>query len=99
MRRGYLGVSTQRVRLPEGVATEVGQKSGLLVVAVESGSPAETAGLTLGDTLLALSGKPIQMHEDLLAALSGEVVGQKEVARVLRGGQVQELAIKIGERN
>ena len=99
VRRGYLGVSTQRVRLPEGVANEVGQKSGLLVVAVESGSPAETAGLTLGDTLLALSGKPIQMHEDLLAALSGEVVGQKEVARVLRGGQVQELAIKIGERN
>jgi S1-C subfamily serine protease len=89
VRRGYLGVSTQRVRLPEGAAAEVGQKSGLLVVAVESGSPAETAGLTLGDTLLALSGKPIQTHEDLLAALSGEVVGQKEVARILRGGQVR----------
>ena len=37
-------------------------------------------------------------HEDLLAALSGDVVGQKEVTRVLRGGQVQELAVKIGER-
>jgi len=65
---------------------------------VESGSPAEAAGLTLGDTLLALSGKAISTHEDLLAALSGDVVGQKEVARVLRGGQVQELAVKIGER-
>lgn len=98
VQRGYLGVSTQRVRLPEGVAAAVGQKTGLLVVAVESGSPAEAAGLTLGDTLLALGGKPIQTHEDLLAALSGEVVGQKEVASVLRGGQVQELTVKIGER-
>ena len=60
--------------------------------------PAEAAGLTLGDTLLALSGKAIQTHEDLLAALSGEVVGQKEVGRVLRGGQVQEMSVKIGER-
>ena len=98
VRRGYLGVSTQRVRLPEGAAAAAGQKSGLLVVAVESGSPAEAAGLTLGDTLLAISGKAIQTHEDLLAALSGDVVGQKEVTRVLRGGQVQELAVKIGER-
>ena len=98
VRRGYLGVSTQRVRLPEGAAAAAGQKSGLLVVAVESGSPAEAAGLTLGDTLLAISGKGIQTHEDLLAALSGDVVGQKEAVRVLRGGQVQELSIKIGER-
>ena len=98
VRRGYLGVSTQRVRLPEGAAAAAGQKSGLLVVAVESGSPAEAAGLTLGDTLLAISGKAIQTHEDLLAALSGDVVGQKEVTRVLRGRPVQELAVKIGER-
>lgn len=98
VRRGYLGISTQRARLPEGVAEQVGQKTGLLIVAVESGSPAEAAGLTLGDTLLALSGKSISTHEDLLAALSGDVVGQKEVARVLRGGQVQEVSVKIGER-
>jgi len=98
VRRGYLGVSTQRVRLPEAVAAEAGQKTGLLVVSVETGSPAEEGGLTLGDTLLALGDRAIVSHEDLLAALSGEVVGQKEVVRVLRGGQTQELTIKIGER-
>lgn len=98
IRRGYLGVSTQRVRLPEATAQELGQKTGLLVVAVETGSPAESGGITLGDTLLALGGRAIVSHEDLLAALSGEVVGQKEVVRVLRGGQVQEATVKIGER-
>lgn len=98
VRRGYLGVSTQRVHLPENLVGELGQKRGLLIVAVETGSPAAEGGLTLGDTLLSLGGRAITGHEDLLAALSGEVVGQKEVTRILRGGQVQELTVKIGER-
>ncbi len=98
VRRGYLGVSTQRVRLPEDVAASTGQRAGLLAISVESGSPAAEAGLTLGDTILTLSGRPIVRHEDLLAALSGEAVGQKEVMQILRGGRVQELTVKIGER-
>lgn len=98
IRRGYLGVSTQRVRLPEDIAGQLGQKSGLLIISVEAGTPAAEAGLSLGDTLVSLSGRQIARHEDLLAALSGDVVGQKETAKILRGGQVQEVVVKIGER-
>lgn len=98
VRRGYLGVNTQRVRLPEDVAASTRQRAGLLVISVEPGSPAAEAGLTLGDTILTLSGRPIIRHEDLLAALSGEAVGQKEVMQILRGGRIQELTVKIGER-
>lgn len=98
VRRGYLGVNTQRVRLPEDVAASTGQRAGLLVISVEPGSPAAEAGLTLGDTILTLSGRSIIRHEDLLAALSGEAVGQKEVMQILRGGRIQELTVKIGER-
>lgn len=98
IRRGYLGVSTQRVRLPEDTAKATGQRAGLLVISVEPGSPAAEAGLSLGDTLLSLGGRSIARHEDLLAALTGEAVGQKEIVQILRGGQVQELTVKIGER-
>lgn len=98
VRRGYLGVSTQRVRLPEETAGALGQKAGLLIISVESGSPAAEGGLALGDTIVTLGGRPIARHEDLLAALTGDVVGQKEVLRILRGGQVQEATVKIGER-
>jgi S1-C subfamily serine protease len=98
VRRGYLGVSTQRVRLPEDTAAALGQRAGLLVISVEAGSPAAEGGLALGDTIVALSGRAIARHEDLLAALTGDVVGQKEVVKILRGGQTQELTIKIGER-
>lgn len=98
VRRGYLGISTQRVRLPEDAAAALGQKAGLLIISVEAGSPAAEAGLSLGDTIVTLSGRPIARHEDLLAALTGDAVGQKEVAQILRGGQTQELTVKIGER-
>jgi S1-C subfamily serine protease len=98
VRRGYLGVSTQRVRLPEDVAATLSQKAGLLVISVETGSPAAEAGMALGDTIVALGGKSIARHEDLLATLSGDAVGQKEVVVILRGGRTQELTVKIGER-
>ncbi len=99
VRRGYLGVSTQRVRLPEDVAATLGQKAGLLVISVEAGSPAAEGGLSMGDTIVTLGGRSIARHEDLLAALTGDVVGQKEVAQILRGGQVLDLNVKIGERD
>jgi S1-C subfamily serine protease len=98
IRRGYLGVSTQRARLPEATAEALNQKRGLLIVSVEAGSPAAEGGLTLGDTIVGIGSQTIQNHDDLLGALSGEVVGQKEVVRILRGGELQELQVKIGER-
>lgn len=99
IQRGYLGVSTQRVRLPENIQAELNQRAGLLIVSVEPSSPADEGGLTLGDTIVSVSGQPIRTHDDLLAALTGDAVGQKEAIRVLRGGQLQELVVKIGERS
>ncbi|KAA3655438.1 MAG: PDZ domain-containing protein [Chloroflexi bacterium] len=98
VKRGYLGVSTQQVRLPDAARDELGQKRGLLIVSVESGSPAEDAGLTLGDTIVALADSPVQNHDDLLAQLTSDRVGQETPAKILRGGQVSTLNVVIGER-
>lgn len=94
VRRGYLGVSAQPVRLPEGA----GQSVGLLLVSVEAGGPAEQAGLLVGDVLLALEGRPLGRLEELLGILS-ELPGGTEVqVRLWRGGQIHELGVKLGER-
>lgn len=98
VRRGYLGVSTQQVRLPEAQREELGQKSGLLLVAVEPGSPAEAGGLVLGDTIVALDGTAVRNHDDLLGLLAGERVGRTAPVRILRGGQLQSIDVTIGER-
>ncbi len=98
VRRGYLGVSAQPVRLPAAVGEQLGQEIGLLISAVEADSPAERAGLLLGDVLAALAGERIQTMDDLLAALSGDRVNTSVPARVVRGGKVNDIPVVIGER-
>jgi S1-C subfamily serine protease len=98
VRRGYLGVSTQRIRLPVAVAEQVGQDTGLLVNQVVEGSPAERGGIFLGDTILAVAGEPVRHHDDLLARLSGDRVGAAVPFRILRGGPVMDVSVVIGER-
>jgi S1-C subfamily serine protease len=98
VRRGYLGVSTQRIRLPGQAAEQAGQETGLLVNQVVEGGPAEAAGLFLGDTILAVAGEPVRHHDDLLARLSGDRVGAAVPFRILRGGQVMDVSVVIGER-
>lgn len=96
--RGYLGVGAQPVRLPGALAQELKQETGLLLVSVEPGGPAEKAGLLLGDVMVALGTDPLRHLDDLLAALGGDRVGTRVSVRLVRGGQVQELQATIGER-
>ena len=98
IQRGYLGVSTQRVRLPQNLYDSLGQKRGLLIVSVETDSPAETGGLTLGDTIIGIADAPIRSHDELLAQLAADTVDQKVPIKILRGGEVLTLNVKIGER-
>ena len=99
IRRGYLGVGSQPVRLPSALAQQLGQETGLLLVSVAPGSPAEQHGLLLGDTIVALDGQPVRHIDDLLALLSGEGIGKTVLVSIIRGGEVRELTITIGEHS
>jgi S1-C subfamily serine protease len=98
VRRGYLGVGAQPVRLPSELGQQVGQETGLLLASVEPGSPADQGGLLLGDTIVALDGQPVRHMDDLLALLSSDRVGETLPVRIVRGGQVQEMKVVVGER-
>jgi S1-C subfamily serine protease len=98
MRRGWLGVGAQPVRLPETLAQQLGQETGLLLISVNPDSPADKGGLLLGDTIVGLGGQPVRTMDDLLALLGGDRVGIATPVRIVRGGQVQDLEVVIGER-
>jgi S1-C subfamily serine protease len=98
IRRGYLGVSTQPVRLPAALIERLGQETGLLLITVESNGPAEQAGFLLGDILITLGGTPLRNPDDLRLYLSTECIGTTVLVRLVRGGEVQERSIVIGER-
>ena len=99
VRRGYLGIATQPVRLPGPLAERLGQASGLLVVAVEPGTPAERGGLLLGDVLVAFAGQPLTHPAELLHLLSEETVGADVAVRLVRAGEVREVPVTVGSRN
>jgi S1-C subfamily serine protease len=97
VRRGYLGVGSQAVRLPDAVAQSAGQPSGLLVASVQSGSAADQAGVLLGDVLLALGGVKLGSAGALQAALES-VEGQRLPLTLLRGGRPLSLDVTPGAR-
>ena len=94
VRRGYLGVTTYPVRVP-GDATP---SQGLLLLAVQPDSPAEQAGLLLGDVLLGIEGELVESPTALLTCLGSERIDQEVEARVLRAGEETTLRIRIGAR-
>ncbi len=96
--RGYLGVGAQPVRLPSAQAQQLGQETGLLVVSVEPGSPAEKGGLLLGDVIVGIAGQPIRHLDDLLSALGSDRVGTTVATRIIRGGQAKDVNVVVGER-
>jgi S1-C subfamily serine protease len=99
IRRGYLGVGVQSVKLPGAVAEQTGQDSGALIVSVEPGSPADESGLMLGDTLVSIDGEPIQNVEGLLGLLASLPVGTEVSIQTVRAGQVIDIKATLGERN
>lgn len=100
VRRAYLGISSQTAKLPANLAAKLGgQETGLLVVAVETGSPAEQGGLLIGDILVALAGKPVAETDDLQEQLTPSLVGKPTGVTVLRGGVPTDLSVTVGERN
>jgi len=100
VKRGYLGVSTQSVALPQSLQTAlaVSQERGLLVVQVESGGPADTAGLSLGDILLGLGGAALDDVDDLRRHLRGLAAGQAVTLDLARGGAAHSLTVTLGAR-
>ena len=100
VKRGYLGVRTQPVEIPEGArnALKRDQKSGLLVLWLEENGPAQTGGLFVGDTIVAIGGQSVSEPDDLFAALTSETVGKPIAVEVLRGGRPETVNVTVGER-
>ncbi len=100
VKRGYLGVRTQPVEVPESArkVLEREQHHGLLVVWLEEGGPAEKAGLLVGDILVAISGQPVGDPDDLFSALGSDTVDKVIAVEILRGGRRETVQATVGER-
>ncbi|MGV9807232.1 S1C family serine protease [Micromonospora chersina] len=86
VRRAWLGVAGVPVPLPPEITARTGQRRGLRVVEVVPGSPAGTAGLYLGDVIVAAGGRPVQDGQGLQRLMLGPSIGARLPVTVLRRG-------------
>jgi S1-C subfamily serine protease len=95
IRRGYLGIVSNTVAIPQELADQTGidQDTGVMIFSVERGSPAKKAGLTMGDVIVKFNGKPVADFYDLPRLLADDVIGKENKIAILRGEKLMTLTI------
>jgi S1-C subfamily serine protease len=91
VRRAYLGLVSTPAPLPPALAERYGQRTGLRVVEVVAGSPAQRAGLFPGDLVLAVNGTPLRDAQSLQRVLFEDAIGARMEVTVLRNGAMVDV--------
>jgi len=95
--RGSIGVEFAAEPNP-AVARVYGVKSGVTIANVVSGSPADQAGLKVGDTIVSVDGKPVKNGDELVSDISGRKPGSTAKIGYVRSGKDGTAAVTIANR-
>ncbi|HZQ94580.1 MAG TPA: Do family serine endopeptidase [Candidatus Sulfotelmatobacter sp.] len=95
--RGSIGIMFDAVENP-AIARVYGAGSGVTVSSVVAGSPADQAGLKVGDTITTVDGKKVSKGSELVADIASRKPGSKVNLGFLRNGKPQETAVTIADR-
>jgi len=96
--RGYLGVGIQSVDRQRADALGLDRPVGALVNRVEPGSAAERAGIEVGDVILEVDGRNIEVFSDLPPIVGSIRPGQDVELTISRWGEEQTLSVSLDER-
>ncbi len=95
--RGSIGIMFDAVENP-AIARVYGSGSGVTVSSVVAGSPADQAGLKVGDTITSVDGKKVSKGSELVADIASRKPGSKVNLSFLRNGKTQETSVTIADR-
>jgi len=95
--RGRIGVQIDQVTKDVAESIGLGKPQGALVRSVESGSPADKAGVEAGDIITKFDGKAIEKATDLPRLVGNTKPGTRSSLTVFRRGGSKELAVQIAE--
>lgn len=97
--RGWLGVRMRQVSKEEMMRFSVPAeyKVGIRVMEVLSGSPAARGDIKPGDIIVEYEGKPIKSLKEFRLDVANTSVGRRAHIKVIRGGKIMDLKVKIGE--
>jgi S1-C subfamily serine protease len=99
IRRSYLGVAGQKVPLPRRLVLHhrLASPSGIRVLSIEPGSPAEASGLRQHDIIVAFDGQPVTGVDDLHRLLTEDRIGVRSKLVAIAGADRRELTVVPAE--
>jgi S1-C subfamily serine protease len=97
VRRPYLGLGGGSRPLPPPAAAATGHRRGIEVLSVMTASPAQRAGLRVGDVVVAVDGRTAETVRDLQRALGEADIGRDVDLEVVRDGQVLTRRVRCEE--
>ncbi len=95
--RGWLGVYIQKVTPEIAESLGLDEASGALVADVMDDTPAQEAGVEVGDVIVEFDGQPIRESNDLPTIVARTPVGKATSMQIIRGNGKQSLTVTIGE--
>ncbi len=98
MRRGYLGVALMDITPELRTHFGVPEEAGVMVSRVEPGSPAEKAGVKVGDILTRIDGNSVKSSWDLSGKVREMSDGEQLPLEVWRNGKAQNVTATIVEK-
>lgn len=95
--RGRIGVQIDQVTKEVAESIGLGKPRGALVRGVETGAPADKAGVEAGDIIIKFDGKPVDKSSDLPRMVGSTKPGTKSTLTVFRRGATKDLSVTIAE--
>jgi serine protease Do len=96
--RGSIGIMFNAQENPAISRVYGAGAGGVTVSAVTAGSPAEQAGLKVGDTIVSVDGKPVKNGDELVSDIASRKPGSKVPVGFVRNGKKQETTVTVADR-
>ncbi len=97
VRAGWIGVQLQNVTADLADGFGLPRPEGGIVVAVTAGSPAEKAGLKIGDIITRVGGQPSANARQAMTWLARAKVGRPTTLTIFRNGAEQQMEVAVDE--
>jgi len=97
VQRGSIGIEFNAQENP-AIARVYGVQSGITVSSVVAGSPAERAGLKVGDTIFSVDGKQVKTGDELVSDIARRKPGEKIALGYFRNGKKEETSVTVADR-
>jgi serine protease Do len=96
--RGFIGIGLQDINRSTADALDLPSAEGVLVREVEPGTPAEKAGIKMGDVITRFNGRKVANGQELMMMVAAKDPGEEATLEILRDGRSLTKSLKLADR-